>query len=295
MLRMPIKVAADRVVTLGDVAEVRRTFKDPEGFARVDGRSALALEVKKRIGRNIIETIEQVRAVVEAERARWPATRRGRLPAGQVRSTSATMLDDLGNNVLTAVALTMIITVAMLGLRSSLLVGLAVPVSFLFAMAVLGTHGPHGQHRRPVLADPGRRHAGRRGHGRGRVCRPQDGRGPLAARGLPDGGRAHVLAGDRQHRHGAGGLPAAPVLARHRRRVHALSADHAGGHAPGLAGHGHGVRAGTGRHVRPCRQPGRGGAPEPGRHRERRPRRRARVDRRLCPAARRAHPLRRCW
>ena len=49
-----------------------------------------------------------------------------------------TMLDDLGNNVLTAVALTMIITVAMLGLRSSLLVGLAVPVSFLFAMAVLG-------------------------------------------------------------------------------------------------------------------------------------------------------------
>ena len=51
------------------------------------------------------------------------------------------MLDDLGNNVLTAVALTMIITVAMLGLRSSLLVGLAVPVSFLFAMAVLGAMG----------------------------------------------------------------------------------------------------------------------------------------------------------
>ena len=140
MLRLPIKVAADRVVTLGDVAEVRRTFKDPEGFARVDGRSALALEVKKRIGRNIIETIEQVRGVVEAERARWPAT----LEVGYLQDKSGsirTMLDDLGNNVLTAVALTMIITVAMLGLRSSLLVGLAVPVSFLFAMAVLGTMG----------------------------------------------------------------------------------------------------------------------------------------------------------
>ena len=140
MLRLPIKVAADRVVTLGDVAEVRRTFKDPEGFARVDGRSALALEVKKRIGRNIIETIEQVRAVVEAERARWPAT----LEVGYLQDKSGsirTMLDDLGNNVLTAVALTMIITVAMLGLRSSLLVGLAVPVSFLFAMAVLGAMG----------------------------------------------------------------------------------------------------------------------------------------------------------
>ena len=109
-------------MTLGDVAEVRRTFKDPEGFARVDGRSALALEVKKRIGRNIIETIEQVRAVVEAERARWPAT----IEVGYLQDKSddiRTMLDDLGNNVLTAVALTMIITVAMLGLRSSLLVG----------------------------------------------------------------------------------------------------------------------------------------------------------------------------
>ena len=119
---------------------VRRTFKDPEGFARVDGRPALALEVKKRIGRNIIETIEQVRSVVEAERARWPAT----VEVGYLQDKSEnirTMLDDLGNNVLTAVALTMVITVAMLGLRSSLLVGLAVPVSFLFGMAVLGAWG----------------------------------------------------------------------------------------------------------------------------------------------------------
>lgn len=140
ILGMPVKVAEDRVVTLKDIAHVRRTFKDPDGFARVDGRPALALEVKKRIGRNIIETIEQVRTVVEAERARWPNT----IEVGYLQDKSnhiRTMLDDLGNNVLSAVVLTMIITVAMLGLRSSLLVGLAVPVSFLCAMAVLGMMG----------------------------------------------------------------------------------------------------------------------------------------------------------
>ena len=140
LLEMPVKVAEDRVVTVGDIATVHRTFKDPEGFARVDGRPALALEVKKRIGRNIIETIEQVRGVVEAERARWPSS----IEVGYLQDKSGdirTMLDDLGNNVLTAVALTMIITVAMLGLRSSLLVGLAVPVSFLCAMGVLGLMG----------------------------------------------------------------------------------------------------------------------------------------------------------
>lgn len=140
MLGMPIKVAEDRVVTLADVASIHRTFKDPDGFARVDGKPALALEVKKRIGRNIIETIEQVRAVVEAERRLWPPA----VEVGYLQDKSSdirTMLDDLGNNVLSAVVLTMIITVAMLGLRSSLLVGLAVPVSFLTAMAVLGAMG----------------------------------------------------------------------------------------------------------------------------------------------------------
>ena len=78
--------------------------------------------------------------MVEAERARWPAT----IEVGYLQDKSndiRNMLNDLGNNVLASVALTMIITVAMLGLRSSLLVGLAVPVSFLCAMAVLGTMG----------------------------------------------------------------------------------------------------------------------------------------------------------
>lgn len=140
ILVMPVKVVEDRVVTVGDIADVRRTFKDPEGFARVDGRPALALEVKKRIGRNIIATIEQVRAVVEAEQARWPAA----VEVGYLQDKSSNirnMLDDLGNNVASAVVLTMIITVAMLGLKSSLLVGLAVPVSFLASMAVLGAMG----------------------------------------------------------------------------------------------------------------------------------------------------------
>ncbi|MFO1038836.1 MAG: efflux RND transporter permease subunit [Geminicoccaceae bacterium] len=140
ILRMPVKVEGDRVVTLTDVATVRRTFKDPEGFARVDGRPALALEVKKRIGRNIIETIEQVQAVVDEERPRWPAS----LTVGYSQDKSNEirgMLRDLGNNVISAVVLTMIITVAMLGLRSSLLVGLAVPFSFLAGMLVLHTMG----------------------------------------------------------------------------------------------------------------------------------------------------------
>ncbi|HET6522212.1 MAG TPA: efflux RND transporter permease subunit [Geminicoccaceae bacterium] len=140
VLELPIKVEGDRVVTLGDIAEVRRTFKDPEGFARVDGRPAIALEVSKRIGANIIDTIEQVRAVVERERGSWPEA----VQVGYSQDKSdniRSMLLDLQNNVLSAVLLVMIVVVAALGWRSAGLVGLAVPGSFLTGILVLGTMG----------------------------------------------------------------------------------------------------------------------------------------------------------
>ncbi|HET9346655.1 MAG TPA: efflux RND transporter permease subunit, partial [Candidatus Limnocylindrales bacterium] len=140
VLELPVKVEGDRVVTLGDVATVQRTFKDPEGFARVDGRPAIALEVSKRIGANIIETIEQVRAVVEREQQSWPEA----VQVGYSQDKSEdirTMLLDLQNNVLSAIILVMVVTVAALGLRSSLLIGLAVPGSFLAGILVLGVMG----------------------------------------------------------------------------------------------------------------------------------------------------------
>ena len=140
VLNLPIKAAGDTVVRLRDVASVRRTFKDPEGFARIDGQPALALEVSKRIGTNIVDTVAEVRAVVEAERQQWPET----IAVGYIQDKSdhiATMLRDLQNNVLSAVLLVMIVVVAALGLRAAGLVGLAVPSSFLAGILVLGLLG----------------------------------------------------------------------------------------------------------------------------------------------------------
>ena len=67
----PVKVNDDAVVRFRDIASLRRTFKDSEGFARINGQPALTLEVSKRTGENIIETIENVRAVVEEARLSW--------------------------------------------------------------------------------------------------------------------------------------------------------------------------------------------------------------------------------
>ncbi|MDP1555244.1 MAG: efflux RND transporter permease subunit, partial [Hyphomonas sp.] len=71
-LSLPIKRTQDAVVTLGDVAEVRRTFKDATGFATFNGEKALLIEVVKRTGANILDTANNVRAILADESQKWP-------------------------------------------------------------------------------------------------------------------------------------------------------------------------------------------------------------------------------
>jgi multidrug efflux pump len=140
ILAMPVKVDGSRVVTFGEVTTVRRSFKDPESFARVDGQAAVTLEVKKRVGANIIDTIAEVRETVEAERKHWPAA----VQVGYMQDKSdqiREMLADLQNNILSAIILVMIVIIAALGPRSAILVGLAIPGAFLAAILVLDVLG----------------------------------------------------------------------------------------------------------------------------------------------------------
>ena len=144
IMNMPVVVAGDRTVRAGDVADVRAAFKDPLGFARVAGKNAIALEVSKRTGKNIIDTIAQIRQVVEHERKAWPLTLRQAVNVSFSQDKSndiRTMLADLQNNVISAVLLVMIVIIAFLGLRTAGLVGIAIPGSFLIGILTLATLG----------------------------------------------------------------------------------------------------------------------------------------------------------
>jgi multidrug efflux pump len=136
VMAIPVTVQGGAVVTVNDIALVRRTFRDPAGFARISGQPALSLEVKKRVGANIIETVENVRSVLEEAQRAWPAS----LSVSYLQDQSEqirTMLGDLENNVLTAIILVMLVILVTLGLRSAILVGMAIPGSFLAGIAVL--------------------------------------------------------------------------------------------------------------------------------------------------------------
>ncbi|MDT0683888.1 efflux RND transporter permease subunit [Roseicyclus sp. F158] len=140
VMELPIKVSGTTVVTFGDVATVRRTFEDPTSFARIGGQPALALEIKKRSGANIIETVEAAKEVIASEQEGWPDSVQIEYlqdESQQVRD----LLSDLESNVITAIILVMVVIVWALGFRSSILVGLSIPGAFLAGVLTLYAMG----------------------------------------------------------------------------------------------------------------------------------------------------------
>ncbi|MES2433330.1 MAG: efflux RND transporter permease subunit [Pseudomonadota bacterium] len=132
---LPVVAEGNAIVRVSDLAEIRPALKDPETITRLDGKSAVAIEVSKRIGSNLIDTVDKVKAVT--------AELQKQMPPGVVVSfsqdkstTIRQMLSDLQNSVLTAVVLVFIVILYALSVRSSILIGLAIPSSFL--MGILG-------------------------------------------------------------------------------------------------------------------------------------------------------------
>jgi multidrug efflux pump len=141
---LPVKTDGSRVVTLGDLADIRLTFEDRQGTARFNGDTTVALQVVKRKGFNLIDTSTLVKEEVEAFRAGLPPDLRQALQLGTSNDQSrvvASMVNQLEGSVLTAIALVMIVVLATLGARSALLVGFAIPTSFLLCFVLLGVMG----------------------------------------------------------------------------------------------------------------------------------------------------------
>ncbi|MFN3232618.1 MAG: efflux RND transporter permease subunit [Alphaproteobacteria bacterium] len=140
VLELPVKVDGDAVVKLSDVAQIRRTFKDAATMSRLNGRPAVGVEIKKRTGANIVDTVAAVRNLVSEHEARWPAG----LQVFYSQDQSVAVLENvsqLQNSVITAILLVVIVIVFVMGARAAALVGMAIPTSFLFGILVIAALG----------------------------------------------------------------------------------------------------------------------------------------------------------
>ena len=141
---LPVKVNGDRIVTMGDIADIRLTFEDAVGTARYNGHPTVALQVVKRKGMPVIDTVDAVKAELELARAEWPEPLREAVAINYAMDEStqvAGMVSQLEGSVLTAIALVMIVVLGSLGVRSALLVGFSIPTSFLLCFGLLAVFG----------------------------------------------------------------------------------------------------------------------------------------------------------
>lgn len=141
---LPVKINGDRVVTLGDIADIRLTFADRTGTARFNGETTVAIQVVKRKGFNLIDTANLVRAEIEKQTMLWPVELQHAIEVTTSNDQSRnvdSMVKQLEGSVLTAIALVMIVVLAALGSRPAFLVGFAIPTSFLLCFAFLAVMG----------------------------------------------------------------------------------------------------------------------------------------------------------
>jgi multidrug efflux pump len=140
ILSLPIKVDRERVVHFRDIATVRRTYKDAESYARLNGEPSVGLEVVQRSGSNILTTVDDVKSILAEVTDFWP-------PGVQLTITRDKSyyvkknISSLVNNVSTAIVLVFIVLISILGLQNSFLVGISIPGSFCAAFFLLNIFG----------------------------------------------------------------------------------------------------------------------------------------------------------
>jgi len=137
---LPIVAGPNAVVRAQDLATVRSTYKDAETITRLNGQPAIALEIKKRTGANLVDTVQHVKAIADEAQKIMPEGMT--ITYTQDKSVFINqLLNDLQNHVLIAVILVFIVILYALSGRASLLIGLAIPSSFLMGILALAMMG----------------------------------------------------------------------------------------------------------------------------------------------------------
>ncbi|MCG8413589.1 MAG: efflux RND transporter permease subunit [Pseudomonadales bacterium] len=136
LFNLPLASTDLGVLTVSDIADVRRTFKDATRYSYSNGTQTISLNVMKRKGANLIQAMDDIDVLVEEMRPSLPPA----VELYYINNTIPLTLEQnagLSGNMATAMALVLIVVIAAVGVRSGLLVTMAVPFSFFFAFIII--------------------------------------------------------------------------------------------------------------------------------------------------------------
>lgn len=131
-----VKRQGDRTIFVRDIGQVVDGFEDRATYARMNGETAVSLGVAKRTGANIEDVAGLVKKIVVKDSATWPEGTTYQVLGDQSKMVG-NMVADLENGIITALILVVGVIMFFMGVRNSLFVAVAIPLSFLLGMLTL--------------------------------------------------------------------------------------------------------------------------------------------------------------
>ncbi len=128
-------------VFLKNIAKITYGFQDKTSIARADFESVASLDVIKKSGENLLSASDNIKlAVKEAKEKVFPENLKVSLFNDQSVQTRM-MVSNLQNSIISGVILVVVILLFFLGIRNSLFVGIAIPLSMLMGILILNIIG----------------------------------------------------------------------------------------------------------------------------------------------------------
>jgi multidrug efflux pump subunit AcrB len=128
----------NRPVYLRDIATVSDTYKDLESISRINGETAVSVEVYKRAGENSVSLIDTVKQFVNQDQL--PQDIKITIVQDDSKDIRD-MLAELENNMASGFFLVIVVLLIFMGRRNSLFVGLAIPFSMLLSFTIMSLMG----------------------------------------------------------------------------------------------------------------------------------------------------------
>lgn len=140
MRDLVIKSNNDKPVYIRDIADVTYGYKERQTYSRTNGQESVTLVLKKRVGANIIDIIDNAKEILDKDKSLIPPGVSYTVTGDQSKFIKNT-LHELENGIITGVILVCLILFFFMGLKNAILVATSIPLSFLISFIVLSMMG----------------------------------------------------------------------------------------------------------------------------------------------------------
>ena len=136
-----VKSENQRPIYLKEIAEVVYGYKERTSIARSDGFPVVSLDVIKRKGENLLDASDEIKIVVDRAQAEvFPRDLKVAVFNDQSVYTR-NEVRNLENSIISGVILVVVVLLFFLGIRNAMFVGMAIPLSMLMGIMLLGLTG----------------------------------------------------------------------------------------------------------------------------------------------------------